>query len=71
MTIVDGHCDTCGEECPSNRSGSLREVIGYEEVRAQGGANAIRSRKPTGRVLCPTCAADLKYGGNANQGQLI
>lgn len=49
-------CELCGDRVlPTEQV--YREVIGYEQHRAQGGTNALRLRKLTGRLAHRECVA--------------
>lgn len=54
MSQVIGLCDVCGLPVRS-QPGSLREVVGWEELRAAGGANKIMHRLETGRTAHFRC----------------
>ena len=54
-------CSICQERPPDPK---WREVVGWEEIRAQGGANKIAHRKETGRVICPECMYALDAGAD-------
>ncbi len=49
-------CIECGLEINIRaKSGWMREITGWEEVRKGGGANKIANRETTGRVAHPYC----------------
>ncbi len=48
-------CVNCGQGVNVNGSGWLREIMGWEETRRQGGANKIVGRVVTGRVMHKSC----------------
>ncbi len=52
---VAGVCAQCDTPVRPNEPYTYREVVGWEKIRKGGGANQIRWRQPTGRVLCPSC----------------
>ena len=62
-----------GETSPrSRRIFRWREVVGWEEIRGQGGANKIAHRKETGRVICSDCMYAMDSGADpVNQGTLL
>jgi hypothetical protein len=66
---MDGQmaCAVCGRSV----SGRYREVTGIEEVRLQGGANAITRRKLTGRYFCDACVAEMRAGLEPNMPRLF
>lgn len=66
-------CSNCQVPTDPHRRDVLREVIGWERVRAAGGANAIIEREPTGKVLCVACGTMKRLGAtlvDPNQGEL-
>ena len=56
----DSHDACCF--CGARASDRFREVICWEALRAQGGANAMIGRTTTGRVACSGCIAQLRQG---------
>ena len=68
-------CDGYGRECDHlvdpNRAGVLRQITGWEVVRAEGGANAIVHRRETGRYLCRECGTLFRAGVDPNQTALF
>jgi hypothetical protein len=59
-------CCDCGEPVQPGRF--YREIMGWERIRAQGGANMVTMRHETGRVRCIVCADLAKLHG---QGRLV
>lgn len=62
QTAVKAHCEACGDEFDDRAQGTWREVRGWTVVRSQGGANAVRDRRETGRALCPRCGTARDLG---------
>lgn len=60
-------CAVCGRPV----SGRYREVTGIEEVRSQGGANAITNRQLTGRQFCDSCVGEIRAGLQPNMPRLF
>jgi hypothetical protein len=58
---VISECIDCGLAVSTKGPGVHREVLGWVPQRAQGGGNVIRWAEPTGRFLCPACAADREH----------
>ena len=48
-------CVVCGDTVDVHQSGWYRQVIGWEQVRSQGGANKISIRQTTGQVMHFAC----------------
>ena len=48
-------CVVCGEHVDTRQTGWYRQVIGWEQVRGQGGANKIARRETTGQVMHIGC----------------
>ena len=61
-------CDLCGVRPADLR---YREVTGWEEVRAQGGANKIIARTETGRRACRDCIFRMTHGLSIDQGSML
>jgi hypothetical protein len=62
-------CSFCGKRDADPR---FEEIIGWVRTRrAQGGANAITARKPTGRVACTSCLIDIRTGLPPNTPKLF
>lgn len=59
-------CDKCKKVFDGAKPGTMREVHGWEVVRTRGGANQIKNRTETGRVLCPACSVDFRYAGSSD-----
>lgn len=53
-------CWKCGEPVDPTRTGTYREVTGWEKVRKGGGANAIILREETGKLMCSGCGESMK-----------
>lgn len=68
-------CCKCGINVDPNRTGTYREVTGWEKVRQGGGANAIMLRHETGKLMCAGCGEREKlharYHVIEGQGSLI
>lgn len=47
------------------------QVVGYEKDRKQGGTNALRARKRTGKALCDPCLAVVTARRDPQQEQLV
>ena len=60
-------CADCAEHVDEERVGIYREVVGFERVRSQGGANAVHLRRLTGVVLCKACG-DMRLNGTRHGG---
>lgn len=54
-------CCVCDHEVASIK-GAAFEIIGFEESRGAGGTNHVLWRKRTGKVMCPKCVFEKKYG---------
>jgi hypothetical protein len=52
-------CFQCGDPVEWRRVGAHREVIGWEEIRSDGGANKIVGRKETGRWAHKSCVGQV------------
>lgn len=63
-------CAACGERVDPNASQTLREVIGWDRPRGQGGQNHVLFREETGRLMCGSCAVLKQRPGGASQEQL-
>lgn len=64
-------CVDCARLTDPKEYGSHYEVYGWvEQRRATGGANNIRFKRSTGRILCRDCA-ELRTTGNKGQGGLF
>lgn len=61
-------CDLCGVHPADLR---YREVSGWEETRAQGGANKIIARRDTGRRACRGCIEKVRRGLSIEQGTML
>jgi len=48
-------CVNCGAPTAIDAAGTYREIEGWEQVRRQGGTNAVKHRRLTGRICCPSC----------------
>src|SRR5262245_72638 len=64
-------CAECNTEVNPNSKGVLIEVIGWSKHRDTGGQNHVIRRKPTGRVLCPTCGLRATHGLATTQESLL
>lgn len=64
-------CVECGEEVNPRSRSSCREVRGWEKLRAQGGANAIRLREETGRWAHGWCVDVMALGVGSQQEALF
>lgn len=68
-------CEFCGVECTGARNGDFRQVTGWVETRAGGGAHGVTLPEPSGRVACAGCMALLRRGidptGAVEQGALL
>lgn len=56
----------CGKEIVSVREAAF-EITGFEEPRAAGGTNHVLWKKRTGKVMCPSCVFDRRYGVSSEQ----
>jgi ribosomal protein S27E len=59
-------CVDCGNQVDPTKSGSFREVTGWEKIRMHGGANQIVLRRETVRLMCNGCGEVRKI--NARRG---
>ena len=65
------HCARCDRDVDVRDPELLYEVTGWERLRAEGGQNHVRFRTRTGRLLCGSCATDMRYtGGQGAQERL-
>lgn len=64
----DQLCVRCGKFV-TMETGAYRQVLGWEELRHQGGANKITDREPTGQVMHRGCM--VKKHQHPGQGTLI
>lgn len=55
-------CEFCGEKVTGLREGDWRQVIGWVQNRAGGGAHGVSKSEPTGRVACDECMALVRRG---------
>jgi len=55
----------CGNPIGPN---GARKITGWEQMRAQGGANQVQLREETGEVVCPGCLQEMKLGIGEGQG---
>jgi hypothetical protein len=63
-------CTLCG--APIGDDGRVyHEVVGFERDRKQGGTNALRCRRRTGRVAHPFCVDREAHQIGATQGSLL
>lgn len=54
--MTDTLCLFCGKPIDTRqRTGWMRKIIGWEEVRSRGGANKIVRREPTGGAAHSIC----------------
>jgi len=65
---MNGDCVECGEEV-TMRAGAYRQIVGWEELRKDGGANKIVDRVTTGQVMHHACRVSKLH--HPGQGQLI
>lgn len=63
-------CTICGEKV-SPTARVYREVSGYERHRQQGGTNALKLRRVTGRVAHAGCVDRAARGTAPGQGSLL
>lgn len=71
MDVRIAACVDCGEKVDPRAHGTHHEVYGWIEQRGStGGANNIRFKKKTGRVLCPLCA-EARVAGTQGQDSLF
>ena len=63
-------CALCESEITSGDR-AYQEVVGYEQRRAQGGTNALRLRRLTGRVAHAECVARASQGVSPDQEALL
>jgi hypothetical protein len=70
-----GRCHYCGEEVNSTLGGVAYAVVGWEAIRAGGGANQIimRTRVPekVAHVHCARRAADRQRRGIAQEQEVL
>lgn len=64
-------CQQCGKPVNPNAANVMRQVTGWERVRAQGGGHGLTGRRETGRYLCPEHGALLRAGVDPDQGTLM
>lgn len=66
-------CTLCGNPMtPREVEAAAPEVTGFTPPRAEGGANAVRLRKPTGRYAHVACIdKETREGVSARQEPLI
>lgn len=65
-------CAICNVEIPNpNAIGVDREVLGWVEARKDGGANAVKFSKNTGRFAHKPCIDLLKWSDRAKQESLL
>src|SRR4051794_17169470 len=50
-----GSCSNCNRQAVGTGHPYWEEVVGWTQRRAQGGANHVADRKPTGRIMCEAC----------------
>lgn len=48
-------CANCGTKVMGEGRPYWEEIVGWTQRRAQGGANHVADRTPTGRFLCEPC----------------
>jgi len=60
-------CTYCGEQVKPGQSGVHREITGWEELRASGGANKIVDREETGRWAHRSCVATERLRASHEQ----
>lgn len=71
MDVKIAKCVDCGSQVDPRDHGTHYEVHGWIEQRgATGGANNIRFKKKTGRILCRDCA-EARVTGNKGQDSLF
>lgn len=59
-------CAKCNSTIKTTK-GCAYENIGWVLPRAQGGTNHLLKRKSTGRLMCPHCTVELRYGVTPDQ----
>jgi hypothetical protein len=64
-------CVNCGEATAILAAGTWREIEGWEQVRRQGGTNAVRYRRLTGSICCPSCMSLRTKQVHQDQGELF
>ena len=59
-------CTKCGKQITTTK-GCAYETVGWVIPRTQGGTNHLLERKTTGRMMCPSCTTELRYGVTPSQ----
>lgn len=58
--------------CGNPPDPQYREITGWEQLRAEGGANKIIARRETGRLICRQCMVAIRSGADpVNQMRLL
>jgi len=66
MTLRCCYCDQ-----PVDTRTGAREVIGWEQLRVDGGLHALTNRRETGRWACQWCYRKLRDGVEPGQQVLL
>lgn len=65
-------CIDCSKPTSARAIGIFQECTGFTEYRGKtGGANNLKFKTYTGRIICPECATLRKNGISAGQGDLF
>jgi len=63
-------CVFCDAEIPPGAT-SYRQVVGFEKLRARGGANSVTLRETTGFYACHPCVVVKRSGFDDSQPRLF
>lgn len=55
-------CEFCGARLSGQRDGEWRQVLGWVQNRAGGGAHGVTKQEPTGRLACDGCMSLVRRG---------
>jgi len=64
-------CVNCQQETLIDAPGTWRSIEGWEQVRRQGGTNAVKHRRLTGSVCCASCMTLRTKQIHQDQGDLF